>query len=295
MRAKEHKSQHFVARTYLKSWCDPETPDRMEPYVWVFDGDGSHGRPKAPKKLFQGTDFYTIPIPNGGRDLVLEHRLQELEDQFARIRDEKLVPERPVTAEEGAYLFAFMIAMSFRTEAHRERRRAEWRQVLEAMERAAQLTNEQGRSPTVRFSFSPDPDAHSLSIDDVSKIVERPMQYLLPTEIATYLPLMAGMGMMVMRTDDPIGFISSDDPCIWLNDKMNAGPPVIRDLGAFGILMPLSPQQMLFLNPATSCYGRATSLDFVNKLNRMTVAHASAEIVVCRNGVRREWFEQGTD
>lgn len=295
MKAKEHKSQHFVARTYLKSWCDPDTPERMEPYVWVFDKDGSHGRRKAPANLFEETDFYTIPMPDGGRNLVLEHGLQELEDRFARIRGEKLVPERPVTAEDGAYLFAFMIAMSFRTRAHRERRREEWQRVLEAMERAAQLTNGRGRSPKVHFSFSPDPDAPGLSTEDVRKIVEHPMQYLLPTEIGTYLPLLKDMGMMVMRTDDPVGLVTSDDPCIWVNETMNVGPPVINDLGTFGILMPLSPQQMLFLNPATSCYGRAPSLDFVSKLNRMTVAHASTEIVVCKNEVRSSWFEEDTD
>lgn len=290
MKAKEHKSQHFVPRTYLAGWCDPETPDKMEPYVWVFDKDGTKGRRKAPVNLFEETDFYTIPLPGGSRDLVLEKGLQELESQFARLRDEKLARELPVGAEDGAYLFAFMIAMSFRTKAHRERRRAQWQRVLEQMEQAAQRKDDRGRLPTVRFSFSANPDDPSLSIDDMRKIVELPTQHLMATEIATYLPLVTGMQMLVFRTDDPAGFLTSDDPCVWINDQLNDGPPVVDELGEFGILMPLSPQQMLFMNPLQSNYGRVP-LELVTKLNRITVQHASEFIVACRDEVRKELFE----
>jgi hypothetical protein len=103
----------------------------------VFDREGRGCRRKAPENLFQETDFYTIP--RRGRDLILEHGLQELEDHYAKIRDQKIAAEQPVTAEEGAYLFAFMIAMSFRTRAHRERRRREWHRVVAAMEEAQQI------------------------------------------------------------------------------------------------------------------------------------------------------------
>jgi len=263
----------------------------MEPYVWLFDRDGQGSRRKAPKNVFEETDFYTISMPNGERNLVLEHGLQELEDQLAKVRDEKLRQDLPVTADEGAYVVAFMIAMSFRTKAHRHRRRQEWSRVALSMEKAQKRKDEHGRSPTVRFSFSQNPHGPSLSLAEVQKLADESMQHMLPVEISTYLPLVAGMDMMVMRTDDPIGFITSDDPCIWLNERANAGPPVMRDLGVFGILMPLSPQQMLFLNPLQSCYGRLKALGQVDELNRMTRVHANSEIVVCRNTVRREWFE----
>ena len=292
MKAKDYGSQHFVPRTYLKPWCDPETPKKMEPYVWVFDRDGRNGRKKAPKNLFEETDFYTIELGNGSRDLTLEHGLQELEDKFAKIRDRKLSKEIGVSAEEGAYVFAFMVAMSFRTRAHRERRQAEWARVAATMEEAQRNapSDKAGRAPTPRFSFSPNPNDPSLSIEDVRRLASSPIEHMLAVEMSTYLPLMAGMEMMVMRTTDRVGFITSDDPCIWLNERANAGPPILRELGTFGILMPLSPQQMLFLNPVTSCYGRLQSLAVVDELNRLSRAHAHSEIVVCRDETREEWF-----
>lgn len=66
-----HEKQHFVPQAYLRAWCDPTTPDGQEPYVWRFNKDGSDARRKAPAKIFRETDMYTIPLPGGGRDLVL--------------------------------------------------------------------------------------------------------------------------------------------------------------------------------------------------------------------------------
>lgn len=197
-----------------------------------------------------------------------------------------------MSLEEGAELFAFMIAMSFRTRAHRERRRAEWQRVADAMEDTERHApvDRSGRRPRVRFSFSANPNDPSLSTDEVRNLAEESVQHMLAVEIATYLPLVAGMQMMVMRTDDSAGFITSDDPCIWINERVNEGPPVVRDLGEFGILMPLSPREMLFLNPIKSGYGRLQSLSVVDEHNRLTRQHASSEIVVCRNALRREWF-----
>lgn len=264
----------------------------MEPFVWMFGKDFRNGRRRAPINAFEETDFYTIQQPGGGRDLVLEKGLQELESRFAQLRDGKLASEEPVSAEEGAYLFAFIIAMSFRTKGHRERRRRQWQHVLEEMERATSLKDDRDRSPQVRFSFSQNRNDPSLSLDDVRRIVEFPTQHLMAGEIATYLPLVAGMHMMVLRTEDPVGFVTSDDPCIWINDQLNDGPPLVKDLGDFGILMPLSPRQLLFMNPSMSCYGRSTSIEYVTILNAMSVQHASEHVVVCRNEIRREWLER---
>jgi len=263
--------------------------------VWVFKCDGSEGHYSSPKKLFTEEEFYTIVDKNGGRDVSLEQDLRQLEDRFAKVRDKRLIFEERVTLEEGVCVFEFMIAMSFRTPAHRERRRLEWQNVLDFMLEAQQNAGHAslGHSPTVRYSFSPDPRTPSLSVDDVRRLVEAPVQHSLAIEMSTYLPLMAGMKMLVMRTDDSIGFITSDDPCVWINENVNQGPPKLKDLGQFGVFMPLSSRQMLFLNPFKNGYARLQSTSMLAQLNRMTREHARDEIVVCRNETRPEWFTTG--
>ena len=41
----KNKKQHFVPRTYLKAWCDPNVPAKHEPYVWIFQRDSREGNP----------------------------------------------------------------------------------------------------------------------------------------------------------------------------------------------------------------------------------------------------------
>ncbi len=283
-------SQHTLPRTYLNAWRDPATPNGA--YVWVFNRDGSAGHYSSPKKLFAEDDFYTIVDEDSGRDVRLEQDLRKLEDRFAKVRDKRLIHDEPVTTEDRACLFEFMIAMSFRTPAHRRRRRAEWQNVFDSMLAAQRDAGQDrlGRPPSIRYSFSPDRAAPSLSIDDVRRLADSPIQHSFTIEMSTYLPLMASMEMLIFRTDDPVGFITSDDPCVWINDSVNQGPPKLRDLGTFGVLMPLSPRQILFLNPFQSGYARLESVSVLDEFNRLTCEHASEKIIVCRNETRPEWF-----
>ena len=61
----EHKWQHWIPRAYLSAWCDPDTPEDQEPYVWSFPRDGGAGRRRAPKNMFAETDMYTIKLEDG--------------------------------------------------------------------------------------------------------------------------------------------------------------------------------------------------------------------------------------
>src|SRR5713101_7856243 len=102
-----HKKQHFVPRGYLQAWCAPHTPPDQEPYVWRFDRDGSNPRRKAPDNIFVETELYTIEGPGGERDLVLEHGLASLENEFVLIRDGTLAARKQPTAREQTFLCAF--------------------------------------------------------------------------------------------------------------------------------------------------------------------------------------------
>src|SRR5450755_976605 len=86
-KAKEKKSQHFVPRTYLAAWCDPNRPSQMNDYVWRFSLGASLIGKKSPENLFKETDAYTISMPDGTRNLELEDGLSQLESDFAKIRD----------------------------------------------------------------------------------------------------------------------------------------------------------------------------------------------------------------
>jgi Protein of unknown function (DUF4238) len=94
--AKSHKTQHWIPRSYLRAWADPNGPAAHKSYVHVFSKDGSTSRKKAPENLFTETELYTIRLPDGGRDLRLEHGLCGFEASFSEMRRDYLSKRKHV-------------------------------------------------------------------------------------------------------------------------------------------------------------------------------------------------------
>src|SRR5450759_793187 len=92
----KHKKQHFVPQSYLRAWCDPQTPEGPEPYIWLCDKRGGGAKKRAPAKVFTQNDFYTIKDADGERDLVLEHGLSQLDARFAALRRNRLDKRLPL-------------------------------------------------------------------------------------------------------------------------------------------------------------------------------------------------------
>jgi hypothetical protein len=51
---------------------------------------------EAPENIFKETEMYAIKVPDGKRDLRIEHGLSELENPFIHIRD-AILEERDVS------------------------------------------------------------------------------------------------------------------------------------------------------------------------------------------------------
>jgi hypothetical protein len=64
----KHKRQHYVPKSYLQAWCDPNCPPGQTPYVWVFSKGGGRVRKKSPEKLFRETDMYTVRTDAEGNE-----------------------------------------------------------------------------------------------------------------------------------------------------------------------------------------------------------------------------------
>jgi hypothetical protein len=126
----DHGSQHWVPSSYLKAWCDPSCPPRHEPYVWRFTKDGSKAQRKAPQNIFEETDFYTIHLPDGQRDLSIEHGLATIEENLRRIREKRINKREPLTREEKAWFCLFVAAMRYRTQAQRNAFQQQWGHAL---------------------------------------------------------------------------------------------------------------------------------------------------------------------
>ncbi|HXI98624.1 MAG TPA: DUF4238 domain-containing protein [Gemmatimonadaceae bacterium] len=301
-KGRDYKDQHFVPSSYTAAWCDPDTPEKMTPYVWVFPARSRDGRRKAPDNIFSETDFYTVIESDGTRNVQIENSLSALESRFAVIRRKLARQEEISSVKEHLDLLTFVAAMSARTRAQRDHHQKQFGKVKRLMDsmidQYERSTPEQRRAllshPANQVSEDCEPAG---SYDDVVAMVENPMRFTLGATIEAMLPILLKMNLAVIETDDPIGFVTSDDPCVLIDREAHKVPPFFR--GNPGLLkptvelsLPLSPSQMMIFSWVQGMQGYLkTDQRGVDELNRRTIAWAHEEYVVSRNETRDAWFE----
>lgn len=296
--AEGHRRQHFVPQCYLRAWCDPDTPAGQEPYVWLFNKDGSGARRKAPENIFHETDLYTIRGPDGRRDLVLERGLAGLESEFAALRDAKLSKREKITVREHFMLCAFTTAAQARTPAQRDHLRGQWAKVLEMADRMA----EWGKTATPEQKLAAGSIARgsgpSLSHEDVKRLVEEPMATMLLPQIQAGTPLLLRLDCAVLVSAGLV-FITSDYPCVWFDPEAYKRAPFYQQPAliypSIEITLPVSPRQLILLNRQ----GLSGYVDvperMVDEYNRRTRFQCAEYFVSSSCATKPIWFDRGVE
>lgn len=287
----KNKNQHLVPESYLNAWCDPETQKGQEPYVWVFQKDGSGAKRKAPGNLFSETDTYTIKGPSGERDLRLETGLSKLEGKFAKVRREKLEKGVPLSDDDVKVLRMFTAAMMARTASQRKHVKGEWGRVLAMGERLEQAAS--------RGAIPPQPapgEGATFTLAEVRRIVAQPLQTTLVPNSEAFYSIFRQLNMVIFETDAEPGFITSDAPCYANAPELSTRPMTIYDsvlhLPSTEVHLPLSPRFLLYLS-RNDLHGRVkVPVDFVEEINRRTRFSCDQKFVVNRNHLSPAWFFQ---
>ena len=110
-------------------------------------------------------------------------------------------------------------------------------------------------------------------------------------------PLLFQMNMCVLTTDDDLGFVTSDRPCLWFNPQAYKWPPIYRSPGLgqrhIEVTLPLTPQHLLLISHRpTAEYVRAIP-EVVSEVNRRNVLSSDQEFVSWKGEVRPHWFVWG--
>jgi len=296
------KAQHTVPESYLLAWGDPASKNPRDPYVWSFPKNRIKGAPKPPAVIFKQSNFYTIQMPDGSRDLRLEHGLATLEERFCAIRDKKLAEGIALDPEERAWLCAFVAAMKCRTPGLMEHHSKQWQAIVDYMHElkawAASATPEQ-RAAAASISVSTSKDGASGTLEDAERLAANPVEHLLGPMIATQLPILAGMRLAIIRTADSVGFITSDDPCTWFDPDGYKLPEFYRSPGlayeTIEVAMPVSPSQLALLSWRGPEGFVDVPIGAVNELNRRTRAHAHEYFVANSSVSNPVWFDLGKE
>jgi hypothetical protein len=299
-----HKKQHFVPKCYLKAWIDPtsQLQKKLEPYVWIFDSDGSNPKRKSVENIFHETDIYTIVREGGKRDLYLEHGFHGVEDKFSRIRNNFLDKRQLPDAERKAWILVFVATLKIRTAAFRDHHKTQWLKILEMMEdlerqhaSGKDIPPSSIQSKTSgHFSLE---DRKSLSIGDVRRIVDQPINSFAAPFLSSQLKIISQMNLVILCTDSESGFITTDNPCTWFAPNQHKMPPIYRGVGLVNknieITLPISPKQCLLLSHRSDLSGFIDiEQNIVDQLNHRHIWHCDRHFISCRNSTNPFWFHK---
>jgi hypothetical protein len=291
----QHKNQHWIPRSYLAAWCDPDTPESQEPYVWIYSRDGISCHRKAPTNIFAETDMYTIKLPGGKRDLRIEHGLSELESEFARIRRDVIEPRLPLTSDDRLKFLAFVAAMRVRTKRQRDHQRSQWTEALEMGQRMREAVKRMTPQQRKAMSGVGGGTGQSFTLDEVEELAKNPLQHFLPSMVEAQLSALLQMNLAILCTDEDPGFVTSDDPCLVHDPKAKDRPFPYNVSGmayeTVELVMPLSPARTLLAcwKDIISEYVDLPS-DMTMEANRWARVHCDKEFIVRRRRLEAGWF-----
>jgi hypothetical protein len=139
----------------------------------------------------------------------------------------------------------------------------------------------------------------SLTLDDVKKLADKPLQHGLMPMILAEAPSLFLMTLNVLCTDDAVGFITSDRPAFYFDARTEAQrfPHNIPRLASrtVEVTMPRSPYQMALLTWAKQSTYQGVGSSTVDALNRRQRRRCSGAFVVRSNETRSWWFDDQPD
>jgi len=297
----KHKRQHHIPVCYSQAWVDPATPTNYEPYIWLFSKTGNNLRKRSPKNSFVEKDMYTVIADDGSRDLRIETNLAKLEGEFSEIRREKLEKLLPLDFKDRLILMMFLAAMYARTKSYEAHWKEQWQKVLDLgkkmhnwVENATQA--ERDRMASISHG-PPDENSQSFTLEDVEGFSEKPIQSSIDSIMIGLPPMIMDIPSVIIHTEEPNRFITSDTPCIWFDNRAFETP---YEFGVGGLIsptleitLPISPYLMLYLGRGLIVDGLYTPIhdtDLIDNFNKRTVMWSRDNCVTNSEEIRPTWL-----
>jgi hypothetical protein len=212
-------------------------------------------------------------------NLILENTLAGLENEFVQVR-QKILGREQLGIQDKVTLCLFSAAMHSRAIRAGDNLRNTLQQVHDMV-------------TSLEKQHSTEPDTSR----QTGMMVETAPQDMVIFSLEIETPLYMAMEMSIFVTDDDLGFITSDTPCVWFNPKAHTFPPFYRSPGLaqedIEVTLPLTPQHLLFLSHRKHPLYIDVNQKAVDEANRLARAHCAAEFVSWKGDTRPYWFELG--
>jgi hypothetical protein len=274
----EYENQHFVTEGYIKAWLDPETPQGA--YVWVFSKKYKSIFKKSPRSLFSENNFYTVYDDKGSRILGLEHKLKEIEDKFFLVRDNKLRMREPLLPDDRLTIAIFISSMFARTKFQKNIQTEIWKELLDFVNKAPENISS---SIKERAEYK-----------QIKALHKQPMPFNIFNFVNISAPVLYRMNTCIYEINDHPGFITSDNPCLWMDPGLMypSEPKTWFGLGSrkLNVILPISPYQCISLLAGGFDGYKEIDAKYAKVIEELIVSQAQEKIVINKKMIKEGWL-----
>jgi hypothetical protein len=150
---------------------------------------------------------------------------------------------------------------------------------------------------TVRRFETPTGSNSPLS-EQIETFADESHAHLVTQTIESATPILLSMGLNIVTTNAPLGFITSDAPAVMYNPKAHTFPPHYRAPGLLQrdieVSLPLTPRLLAYFShkpPLRQFYVELSESE-TDEMNRGTFFHCGEEFVSWKGTTKEAWFEE---
>jgi len=219
-------------------------------------------------------------MKDGSRDLSVENTLGQIETDFQPILM-AIRRRQNLTPLQRTKLAIFTAAMMGRSKKQGDQWLGQWLEHVEKVKRMEEM-----------FEVT----EPSLS-QKLEQGLENSHAELVINTIKAAAPVLSGMTLTILTTNDSDGFITSDAPAVMYNPKAHRLPPFYRSPGLLQpdveVSLPLSPQELaLYCHQPLRYLYTPISNDVLDEVNRTTYFFAQEEFISRKGNTNEKWFEE---
>ena len=230
----QKKWQHVIPNGYLKTWGDKNFRYKT-PHVWVYNKENHSSEDKpTSNKIFTQKNYYTIYEDDGTKNFEIEDAFARHEENFYKIRDEKLFQNKKISIDEHNKLCIFIAIMLNRTERGIDNIKKLFTRINENIDESLIVRN----------------NNELIDYDRIEQIVNTPIDHGLKLFIEEITPKLTLLDISIYTTTNKIGFITSDTACVWHDSKAPLNHyGVGMKSNSLNIVLPISPNHCIVMKP----------------------------------------------
>lgn len=197
------------------------------------------------------------------------------------MRDNKLKVRKPLLPDDRLTIAIFISSMFARTKIQKEIQTGIWEELLEYVDKAPEDISNSIKE--------------SAEYKQIKALNKQPMPFNLFNFVNISAPFLYRMNTCIYEINDIPGFITSDNPCLWIDPALiyPSEPKTWFGLGSrkLNVILPISPTQCISLMAGDFDGYKEIDAEYAKIIEELILSQAREKVVINKKIIKDSWLQ----